>query len=557
MSAINFPSSPIVGQTYSVSNKIWTYDGTKWKILQENNWVRNSMWLTLPDVTGMQKFAGLFGVYPDSNFVALAAAGNYTVDWGDGTATENVSTGVAAERNIAYTNASANSDVGIADAVAVTFTDSGDTVNRTAHNFLNNERVAFSTITSTTGISTYVIYYIVNAATNTFQVASTVGGSALTLTTDGSGGVYRPKYRQVIITVVPNGGNLTGLYLQRKHSMTGLQIYSCPWLDIVLSGTNLTSISIGGNTVQLQSLQQMSLIGANNIANFNNLFAACHSLASIPEINTTACTNFSAMFSYCYSLIFAPTLASASVTNFTSMFTNCHSLAYVPIYNTVAGTNFSSMFANCYSIVSVPLFNTTAGTNFSSMFSYCHSLIYIPLLNTAAGTNFASMFVSCEALINSPTFNTILGINFTSMFENCIRLLEAPALNTVAGVTFTSMFSSCQNLKKGPALNTSLGVLFTNMFATCTSLSFVPVYDTTAVTAFTTMFSNCRTLKSARFNGTSQDISYTGCELSGAALDDIYTGLASVAKTITVTNNWGNAYDTPSIATGKGWTVVG
>lgn len=53
------------------------------------------------------------------------------------------------------------------------------------------------------------------------------------------------------------------------------------------------------------------------------------------------------------------------------------------------------------------------------------------------------------------------------------------------------------------------------------------------------------------------DISVANCSLSGPALDAIYANLATASKTITVTGNYGTASDTPSIATAKGWTVVG
>ena len=81
-------------------------------------WVRPGSWLALPDVTGLQKFAGLHAVFPDSNFVALSAEGAYTVNWGDGSGDTNVATGVTAERNIAWADAPNTSDVGIASAVA-------------------------------------------------------------------------------------------------------------------------------------------------------------------------------------------------------------------------------------------------------------------------------------------------------------------------------------------------------------------------------------------------------------------------------------------------------
>lgn len=73
------------------------------------------------------------------------------------------------------------------DDQAVTFTDAGDLVNLTAHGLNDGQVVSFTSITSTTGISVNTAYYVVGSATNTFQVSATSGGSALTLTTDGSG----------------------------------------------------------------------------------------------------------------------------------------------------------------------------------------------------------------------------------------------------------------------------------------------------------------------------------------------------------------------------------
>lgn len=70
---------------------------------------------------------------------------------------------------------------------AVTFTDAGDTVTLNSHGLPAGTRVYFSSITSTTGISVNTAYYVVSPTTNTFQVASSLGGSALALTTNGSG----------------------------------------------------------------------------------------------------------------------------------------------------------------------------------------------------------------------------------------------------------------------------------------------------------------------------------------------------------------------------------
>lgn len=70
---------------------------------------------------------------------------------------------------------------------AVTFTDTGDWVNWTGHTLVNGQPIAFSSITTTTGIAANTVYYVVNQETNRFNVAATVGGSLLPLTTNGSG----------------------------------------------------------------------------------------------------------------------------------------------------------------------------------------------------------------------------------------------------------------------------------------------------------------------------------------------------------------------------------
>jgi hypothetical protein len=72
-------------------------------------------------------------------------------------------------------------------STACTFTDSGDLVTANSHGLSNGWMVSFLTIVTTTGIAISTRYYVVGATTNTFQVAATVGGSALTLTTDGTG----------------------------------------------------------------------------------------------------------------------------------------------------------------------------------------------------------------------------------------------------------------------------------------------------------------------------------------------------------------------------------
>lgn len=95
-------------------------------------------------------------------------------------------------------DADGNSTTGwstFAESDAVTFQDAGDTVTLNSHGLQNGDTISFTSITSTTGISTNTLYYVISAATNTFQVSSSLGGAALPLTTNGSGTLvrFRPK----------------------------------------------------------------------------------------------------------------------------------------------------------------------------------------------------------------------------------------------------------------------------------------------------------------------------------------------------------------------------
>ena len=104
----------------------------------------------------------------------------------------------------------------LSSPVAVTFQDTGDTVTLVAHGLENDDEVSFAAITSTTGLALNTIYYIVNKTTDTFQVASTIGGSPLPLTTDGSGTM---RHRTEIVSIVAN----TSITMSRPMRGTGSQ----------------------------------------------------------------------------------------------------------------------------------------------------------------------------------------------------------------------------------------------------------------------------------------------------------------------------------------------
>lgn len=112
----------------------------------------------------------------------------------------------------------------ISTPVAVTFTDSGDTVDLAGHGLTDGTVIGFTSITSTTGISTYTVYYVINAALNNFQISTSVGGSPVSLTNDGSGNMYYANY---IASIVPN----TSVTLTAPASASGSTTLTATYLD--------------------------------------------------------------------------------------------------------------------------------------------------------------------------------------------------------------------------------------------------------------------------------------------------------------------------------------
>ena len=89
-----------------------------------------------------------------------------------------------------------NASAFVPTAFACAFTDSGDLVTPTdsTKTPLNNDVVTFATIDTTTGISVNTNYFVVGRTATTFQVSATKGGSAIALSTNGTGTFTTPFY---------------------------------------------------------------------------------------------------------------------------------------------------------------------------------------------------------------------------------------------------------------------------------------------------------------------------------------------------------------------------
>ena len=252
-------------------------------------YIRNSSYLNFTDpVVTDEKMIGLFAIYETGNYCVITANGAFSINYGDGTATQNYVSGTKAEYNIPYTNIAGNTDVGISTSQACTFTTGTNLVTLTNHNWENLQTISFSTINTTTGISIYTKYWISNVTTNTFQLSTTPSGAIVTLTSNGTGAVYIPQYRQAIITLTMQiANNLTKLVL--SGGFTGSNnTYCTQWIDISIAGSNLTDLRIAaaipgvlsGTRILHNQLEQFKLI-KSNLKQAANLLHLLQSLKSV------------------------------------------------------------------------------------------------------------------------------------------------------------------------------------------------------------------------------------------------------------------------------------
>ena len=339
-------------------------------------------------------------------------------------------------------------------------------------------------------------------------------------------------YCTVRIAVTPVSGHLLTMDLHKKNGSIAPAYYNGYWLDLQVNAQYLTSIN--SPSAQIVYFQLLEIFNINN-----NSLTTCDYL----------CNNFKSLKSFSFS--------NSSVTSVSYMFFGCYSLQSVPLFNLSNCTGIISMFNGCSSLQSVPLFNLIDCTDASYMFNGCYSLQSVPLFNLSNCGNTSYMFQNCYSLQSVPLFN-LSNCGYTSyMFNGCYSLQSVPLFNLSSCTNTSSMFNGCYSLQSVPLFNLSNCGNTGSMFNVCYSLQSVPAFNLNNSTNASSMFSYCYSLQSINC-APKTSFSVINCNLSSTALNTLYTNLPTVTgQTLTITNCPGSSGSTKTIATAKGWTIVG
>lgn len=140
-------------------------------------------------------------------FVVSVATNTFTVSATKGGAAINT-TGTQSGTHSAFTNPSTNW-TGTTQTFPVTGSVSASTVSvgtpslvtcSAAHGFVNGDKIGFTTGTLPTGLSLRTVYYVINAASTTFNVSLTSGGAAINTTGTSTGPFTVLKSRLVTLS---------------------------------------------------------------------------------------------------------------------------------------------------------------------------------------------------------------------------------------------------------------------------------------------------------------------------------------------------------------------
>lgn len=508
-------------------------------------WVRPTEWLALPNnVDGVQKVSILNAVFnTDSEFVALICSGAYTVNWGDGVV-ENFADNVKAEHKYTYSDADLNS------ATVATF----------------GYKQCIITITPQAGQSLSSI--------NLNIYHSTVGTSA---SYDLASGFLDIRINSLSCSNLVVGTSSSYV----KHTM----------LEQCLIG-ELAATALSNLFYDCYSLQSVTIKDTSNVTSFASMHTNNHSLQKMPTYTfRSAGVNVESMYINCYNLIetYPMTINISSSNSITSMFTGCKSLRYVDLtINSSIDYSLAYTFADCLSLETIKLTSVGTGkiTSLSQAFRYTR-IKSSPVIDTSLCTAFDGTFQYCDRLIDLYEYNYTSATALINMLNGCYSLKDAGHFNTTVSCTNLSyMCQNCNSLEKAPTFSDSSGVVnisgilygcksittlpsyvfgnisgasnMNNPFYSMESLQVMPNITVGSVYTANSIFINLsyslkRMLMPLRFT-----FSVANAKMSSTALNEMYSILPTVtSQTVTVTGNYGVSGDDPTIATAKGWTVVG
>lgn len=542
-------------------------------------WVRPIDWILIPEIaSGEQVIYGLIAIFEeDINYCAVRAAGNYTVDWGDGTI-ENIVSLAQAEHIYDYTTVGNDCSRGYRQALIKITPQLGQNITyidfRRRHTSL--PAVIFNTkfldiIINTPNVVGNNLYINSSSSPSYLRMVERVSIRETGVITSCSEMFYGCVNLLQVDTFSVGGTNFGtmfgGCYKIQKLPMLNLS----------------TATSISAFALSCYSLIEVPLYNTANVTSAYQLFYQCYSLERIPNLNLEKVTNLTTAFYYCYKLRGTINLNLPLASNLTQIFYYCSKIENVNLITSLSLTTLASVFANCFRLENVTISNSSNVTNVNELFTGCLNLQKLPEMDVLKVQQANSMFRNCEQFtdFSQYRFRDLTATYY--MFANCYNAKKLPDINSTAITNSTSALTFCTSLID--ASNILIKGFINGVFEGCSTLQKIGPIDCTGSTSLQQTFNNCYLLEEIELTNcdsiagtnctyytfaqcvslrklTAQGLKVTfsvaNLALDATALNNLFTSLGTPATTqiVTVTGNPGASTCDTSIATFKNWTVI-
>jgi len=484
-------------------------------------WQRPPDWLPLPAIqSGEQKLVGLFAVYPgEGNVLAVRAAGNYTVNWGDGTIEQITSPGEQIRRHQEWFG---NNFWGPLERFSICPLNDPRWINRldgTLSIYVAGERFSSSQYrieeNSATGNVEVVLTPALSTNTYRYVYGSWSWGETVIepvraehrydYATIPAASHCSRGYRQVIVTITPQpGANLTLVDLSARHSSQARSDASAPWLDLALSvphaeaGASVVLCGYERHSTYdyLGSVERIVIHDAGGATNFNWLLYYAGSLRVFQLHNAPALEEMDGIFCYCYALEHLELPPLPLVRSASEAFYECTGLRSLSLLEMRSLRDATYLVYGCYALRELRLTGVESLTELEWVCEYAESLERVWIEEARRLRSTANLFYECSSLRQVVITGADSIENMSGMFRYCRSLEVAPELNTSFVEDMSEMFYECSALRQVPLYDTSNVTTMESMFSGCKSLVSVPLFDTRRVTTMRSMFSSCSALAS-------------------------------------------------------------
>jgi hypothetical protein len=357
---------------------------------------------------------------------------------------------------------------------------------------------------------------------------------------DTCGGTDTTIGRQVLITITPNGGNITNFNLDDPNDSKFFQELKINAIHLINiegyfnnSDSDLRNVEIYDNALvtidrifnRQFKLERFYLEKSNSTMTqgITNPFYMCYNLkyVEMPSDIFENSTSINGLFISCRSLKMTPYFDFSNCITLMSIYNGCENLLYVPRVDSSNATTLYGFYNDCFNLEAIPEMDTSECLVFRDFFTNCKKLSYIPWFNTSKGTNFNGCFeglnihtipnidisnaTSLQNFLAYSTINIVPDLSFPTTTTDCYMIFigskigEFPSGKTLYSSNCAYAFSYATRFLDGNAPdveNTGLSTIFSAMFYG-TGIQKPPKLNLSGVTISnaSSMFRNARVLQ--------------------------------------------------------------